>query len=98
MKELLSFIVRNIVTHPRSVKISQEKRQSGLLILQLQVHPTDMGQVIGRGGKIIKALRNILRVKAIKENLTFSLELKEASQKDSSSPKLHQKQVLGDKT
>lgn len=87
MKELLGFIVRNIVTHPRSVKISQEKRQLGLLILQLQVHPTDMGQVIGRQGKIIKALRNILKVKAIKENLTFSLELKEALQKDSSSPK-----------
>jgi hypothetical protein len=79
MKKLLQFIVENIVKNPKSVKIEQERRENNWLILHLTVHPTDMGQVIGKEGKIIKALRNVLRIKAIKNNIHFSLELRETS-------------------
>ena len=77
MKKLLQFIVENIVKHPESVKVEEEMGENNWLILHLTVHPTDMGQVIGKEGKIIKALRNVARIKAIKNNLHFSLDLKE---------------------
>ena len=77
MKKLLEFITKSIVDNPKDVKISETKNQSGILLLNLEVNQEDMGKVIGREGNIIKAIRNILRIKAIKENLQFSLELTE---------------------
>ena len=77
MKKLLEFIIKSIVDNPKDVKISETKNQSGILLLNLEVNQEDMGKVIGREGNIIKAIRNILRIKAIKENLQFSLELTE---------------------
>lgn len=79
MKALLSYIIKNIVQNPESVVVEEEKTPSGLLILHLSVDPSDMGRVIGKEGKIIKAVRMILHIKAVKENLRFSLDLKETS-------------------
>jgi predicted RNA-binding protein YlqC (UPF0109 family) len=79
VKELLKFIITNIVKHPKSVKIEETQQENNWLVLHLTVHSDDMGQVIGKEGKIIKAVRNILRIKAIKNNIRFSLDLKESS-------------------
>lgn len=79
MKKLLEFIIKSIVDNPKDVKVSETKDQSGILLLNLKVNQDDMGKVIGREGNIIKAVRNILRIKAIKENIHFSLELTEIS-------------------
>lgn len=79
MKKLLSYIIKNIVQQPEAVKVSEEVGPSGLLILHLSVHSSDMGRVIGKEGKIIKAVRTLLKIKAIKENLRFSLDLKETA-------------------
>lgn len=98
MKKLLEFIIKNIVQHPKAVKIEQQTKEGNLLILDLKVHKQDVGQVIGKQGKIIKAIRNILKIKAIKENTKFSLNLQEDWQKDFPSPVSHQEQTLTDKT
>ena len=79
MKKLLEFITKSIVDNPKDVKISEVKDPSGILLLNLKVNQEDMGKVIGREGNIIKAIRNVLRVKAVKENIRFSLELTEIS-------------------
>ena len=78
MKKLLEFIIKSIVDNPKDVVVSETKDQSGILLLDLKVNQEDMGKVIGREGNIIKAIRNILGIKAIKENIHFSLELTEA--------------------
>ncbi len=76
VKKLLSFIIKNIIEHSKEVQI-EEKKENGLIALELSVHSSDMGKVIGRGGKIISAIRNLLKIKAIRENKRFSLDLKE---------------------
>jgi len=77
MEKLLLFLAKNIVSHPEVVKITQVNN-NGFVMFNLSVHKDDMGRVIGKEGKVIKAMRNLLRVKAAKLNLRFSLELKEA--------------------
>ncbi len=78
MKTLLLYLVKNLVQYPEKVKVSEENKD-GLLILHLSVDPSDMGRVIGKEGKIIKALRALLHIRAAKENLRFSLDLKETT-------------------
>jgi predicted RNA-binding protein YlqC (UPF0109 family) len=92
MKKLLQYLVENIVKHPENVKIEEQMGENNWLLLHLSVHPEDMGQVIGRGGKIIKALRQILHIKALKDNLHFSLDLKEVQQVISSEGSLSEPQ------
>jgi len=77
MKDLLSYIVEHIVSHPEEVEIEEDESEEGFINLRLRVHPEDMGIVIGKGGNIIRAIRNLLRVKAIEENKRVNLELVE---------------------
>lgn len=58
--ELLKVIVRAIVSNPEAVKVTEERRQAQTILL-LEVAPEDVGRVIGRQGRIIKAIRKVLR-------------------------------------
>ena len=78
MKELTNLIVKNIVDHPDKVDIMQEEDQ-GFLNLKLSVSPEDMGKVIGKGGKVIKAIRTLLKIGAIKTKQKVFLSLVEAN-------------------
>jgi len=80
MKELLNYIVSHIVDNPEDVKITEEKTETGVINLTLNVNEDDMGIVIGKNGSTIRALRNLLKVKAIKEDVRFNLELVETSE------------------
>ena len=77
MKDLLEYLVKNIVAQPEAVKIEATETPEGFVNLKLSVAPEDMGMVIGKGGRIIRALRNLVRVKAIKENKRVNVELTE---------------------
>ena len=77
MKDLLTVIVKNIVKHPDDVSIKDTVGQEGEIDLELRVSPEDMGLVIGKGGKVIKSIRNLLRTKAILENKRVNLLLAE---------------------
>lgn len=77
MKEMLSFIVKSIVENPKDISISDSVGSTGELTLELKVSPEDMGLVIGKGGKVIKAIRNLIRTKAILENKRVNLVLVE---------------------
>lgn len=76
MKDLLSFIVTGFVSKPEEVKID-EQIDSGNVNLTLTVDPADMGLVIGKGGQTIKAIRKLLTVRAIVENVRVNLQLSE---------------------
>lgn len=77
MKNLLEYLVKNIVEQPEAVKVEATETPEGFVNLQLTVAPEDMGMVIGKGGRIIRALRNLVRVKAIKEGKRVNVELTE---------------------
>lgn len=77
MKDLLSFIVENIVNNASEVVINELTTPSGEVTLELKVSPEDMGLVIGKGGKVIKSIRNLIRTRAILENKRINLVLVE---------------------
>lgn len=85
MKKLLEFIVRSIVASPEQIEIREENTDQGLE-LTIVAPKNEIGTLIGRQGKIIKALKTILALKAGKKR--FFLEVRE-KQMDSSFLKEH---------
>ncbi|MBI3954539.1 KH domain-containing protein [Candidatus Collierbacteria bacterium] len=74
MKQLLEYIIPNIVNHPEEVEIS-ETDSNGLLNYTIKVNPEDMGRVIGKSGKVIKAIRQIARIMAIKKGIRINIDV-----------------------
>jgi len=76
MKKLTEFLVKNIVEKPEEVVI-EEKEEEGNTNILLTVANLDMGKIIGKNGRIIKSIRTLLRIKAIKNGQRVFLELTE---------------------
>lgn len=76
MKELLEYIVKNLVSKPEAIKIDEQK-SNGDVTLNLTVDPSDMGLIIGKGGGTIRSIRKLLTVRAIAENVRVNLQLTE---------------------
>src|SRR3984885_11419767 len=75
-QEFLEFVVRGLVEHPEAVKITRAVDEMGVL-LTLDLHPEDMGKVIGRSGNTAKAIRTLLRVVGMKHNARVNLKINE---------------------
>ena len=67
MKDLLIYIAKSLVEYPDDVKVTEEEREDAL-VLSLTVNEGDMGKVIGKQGKIAKAIRSVMKAAAGKEN------------------------------
>ena len=65
MEELLRYLARSLVDHPEAVKIEAFEEDDDTLVLELTVDDRDTGQVIGRGGRTINALRAVIRASAV---------------------------------
>ncbi|MCI5597492.1 MAG: KH domain-containing protein [Lachnospiraceae bacterium] len=63
MKELVEVIAMSLVDHPEEVVVT-EKETDHAIILELKVAPDDMGKVIGKQGRIAKALRTVVKAAA----------------------------------
>ncbi len=74
MKELVEYIVKQLVTNPDSV-IVEETTDGSQVNLLLKVDPKDMGIVIGKAGQTIKSIRKLLLVKAISDGVRVNLQL-----------------------
>lgn len=81
MTDLLNFIVTNLVTKPTLVTID-EQQEEGSINLNLTVDPSDMGLIIGKNGQTIRAIRKLLTVRAIAENVRVNLQLIESVSKE----------------
>ena len=66
MKELLEYIAKALVSGPDEVTVTQTENESSI-ILNLSVAQGDMGKVIGKQGKIAKAIRSVVRAATMKE-------------------------------
>ena len=80
-KDLLEFIVKNLVSNPESVKIT-EKDQENKLVLTLTVDPSDMGRVIGYVGRIIRSIREIINSYGMNNHQKVSVEVEESKSKE----------------
>ena len=74
MKELLSIIAKNLVEHPDSVVIEEEQREH-TVVLKLRVASEDMGKVIGKQGRIAKAIRTVVKAAAIHSDKRVVVEI-----------------------
>jgi predicted RNA-binding protein YlqC (UPF0109 family) len=72
MKELVEYIAKSVVTKPEEVVVTEERSETGVL-LKLQVNQEDMGRVIGKQGRVVQAMRTLLRVMAVKEGTRVEL-------------------------
>lgn len=66
MEQLIRVIARALVDHPEDVQIQVREDARGL-VYELSVHPDDVGKVIGKQGRIAKALRTVVSSAAVKE-------------------------------
>ncbi|MDO8685914.1 MAG: KH domain-containing protein [Clostridiales bacterium] len=74
MKELLLTIAKALVDEPDQVSVT-EIMDGDILILELRVADGDMGKVIGRQGRIAKAIRSVVKAAAVKENIKVIVEI-----------------------
>jgi predicted RNA-binding protein YlqC (UPF0109 family) len=72
----LEYVVKVLVDHPLDVKVGRTVDEMGVLI-SLDVHPGDMGKIIGRTGNTAKAIRTLLRVVGMKNNARVNLKINE---------------------
>jgi predicted RNA-binding protein YlqC (UPF0109 family) len=74
MKEALEFIIKGIVKHPENVRITQTHEDKNELF-DLQIHPDDVGQVIGKDGRTIKSINILLNALAGQKEEKFILRV-----------------------
>ena len=74
MKELLEVIAKNLVDHPEDVVVTEVQGEKSL-VLELKVAPDDMGKVIGKQGRIAKAIRTVVKAAAVHEDKHLVVEI-----------------------
>jgi len=74
MKELIEIIAKSLVDNPDMVQVNEIAGEQSV-ILELKVAPEDMGKVIGKQGRIAKAIRTVVKAAAVKENKRVSVEI-----------------------
>jgi len=80
MKDLLEYLVKEIVSKPKGVKIEEEEDPDGTLKLFITVDPDDMGLIIGKKGNTISAIRSLVKTAAAKQGKEVYVELIEAEE------------------
>ena len=81
MKEFIEYLVKQIVTLPDNVLISQSKEGNDD-VYKIKVANSDMGIIIGKEGRTIKSLRNLAKAKAIVDNQRISVILEDDQRDD----------------
>ncbi|PCJ51244.1 MAG: hypothetical protein COA73_18035 [Candidatus Hydrogenedentota bacterium] len=76
MKELIELISKKLVEHPDDVEVRVIDGEEGQTY-ELRVHPDDMGRVIGKNGRVAKAVRTLLNSASAKQDVRVNLEIVE---------------------
>lgn len=74
MRELVEVMAKALVEHPDEVVVTETVNE-GEMIIELKVAPSDMGKVIGKQGKIAKAIRSVVKAAASKEDKKVIVEI-----------------------
>ena len=74
MKELVEVMAKALVEHPEEVVVT-ETVKDGEVLVELKVSPSDMGKVIGKQGRIAKAIRSVVKAAASKEEKKVIVEI-----------------------
>ena len=74
MRELVELIAKALVDHPDEVVVTQTQEGKNIRI-QLHVTPSDMGKVIGKQGRIAKAIRSVVKAAASREDIRVDVDI-----------------------
>ncbi len=76
MKELLTIVASGLVENPSEVTVTvDEPNEEGVVVYHLHVAEKDMGRVIGKQGRIAKAIRTVMRAVAVRTNQKIMVEI-----------------------
>ena len=76
MKELLETVAKGLVETPDAVEVTvDEPNEEGVVVYHLHVGPDDMGRVIGKQGRIAKAIRTVMRAAAIRNDVKIQVDI-----------------------
>ena len=75
MQELLKAIASGLVERPEEVSVTAEENENGVTVYRLHVAEEDMGRVIGKQGRIAKALRVVMRAAATRNDMKVMVEI-----------------------
>jgi hypothetical protein len=76
--DLLEYLARGLVDEPDAVRVERVEREDGLVVLALHVAPDDVGKVIGRQGRLVRALRTVVRAAAARSRERVAIEIAES--------------------
>ena len=74
MQELITFVAQSLVEHPEQVSVTETEGPEAV-ILELHVAEDDMGKVIGKQGRIAKAIRAVVKAASTREDLKVDVEI-----------------------
>ena len=74
MKDLLEYVVKSLVNNPDYVRID-EFENGDEVVFEVRVNSNDMGRIIGKGGRIAKAVRSLMKAASFKENKKVSVDI-----------------------
>lgn len=77
MEDLIKFLIEPIVSDPAEIKIEKTQEEKSIKFL-ITIPKEDIAKVIGKSGKMIKAIRSLAKVRGLKENVFVDIELVEA--------------------
>jgi predicted RNA-binding protein YlqC (UPF0109 family) len=75
MKEVLEIIAKSLVDYPEQVDVKEINNEDQTVTLELRVAESDMGKVIGKQGRIAKAIRTVVKAAASRENKKVAVEI-----------------------
>ena len=75
MKEVLEIIAKSLVDYPEQVDVKEINNEDQTVTLELRVAESDMGRIIGKQGRIAKAIRTIARSTAVRSNTKVMVEI-----------------------
>ena len=81
MQELLTFVAQSLVDHPEQVKVTETEGPEAI-ILELNVAEEDMGKVIGKQGRIAKAIRAVVKAATAKNSKPVFVEIQKSAGSD----------------
>ena len=75
MKELIEYIAKSLASMPDEVTVTEISEEDGQVVLRLECAEDDKGKLIGMQGRVAQAMRVLLRVRAVKDDVRASLEI-----------------------
>ena len=75
MVSLVEVIAKSLVSNPDSVSVTETSEESNKVVIQLKVAQEDMSKIIGRQGRIAKALRTVVKAAAVRKGINVVVEI-----------------------